>query len=551
MDLPDDPPEIYQRLTVPHRVIVWPQVQDHLIDSNPHAAKALQEILKKGTTWLVNLELEKHSSPLRCASGAFALLGVQSGTTSASPITMQDAQKYTEAYFHSFNAYRPSLDYESFSRDIIGEVLRDGFVDGDPRSVLAFLVFALGQVAIGASRQPVSIQRGKPSGLQGDSIAEPPGTRMFNEARRRLGLVLNTGTLENVQILLLQATYYYANCRLVEFWSSTVAASMDCQVLIECRHLDPSTQTGDLTIRAYWACVLNEDLYRFDLDLPQTDIRTLQDEIQLPSFRYTQGSSEQKLAEVPFVQYHFLALIALRRLVVGVHEAVHQCMHLRLLRSSGWLLTNLTAPLTHAETSDDYRGPSVPVIAELGRQLDSWRALLPDAIQWRDSDRLRMGDETVVLTHEINSNTLAAELHTRFHYARHILYRPFVYKALHFPELLTADDVDYCVLAVQAACLWPVFFPPPKDRKRLVPHLFAWTNGSIGVLLIMRMIRVNETLRGVCEGRVSEREVDETVAVILDWLEGIRRFDAIAEWAWTVFEPMFKGTDEVTDEVDS
>jgi hypothetical protein len=39
--------------------------------------------------------------------------------------------------------------------------------------------------------------------------------------------------------------------------------------------------------------------------------------------------------------------------------------------------------------------------------------------------------------------------------------------------------------------------------------------------------------------------------VILDWLEGIRRFDAIAEWAWTVFEPMFKGTDEVTDEVDS
>lgn len=188
------------------------------------------------------------------------------------------------------------------------------------------------------------------------------------------------------------------------------------------------------------------------------------------------------------------------------------------------------------------------MVAELGRQLDSWRALLPDAIQWRDDDMLCMDDEAMaLLRHEINPNTLAAELRTRFHYARHILYRPFVYKALHFPELLSAEDIDYAFLAVQAACLWPLFFPQPKDRKRLVPHLFAWTNGSIGVLLILRMSRVNETLRGVCEGRVSEQEIDQTVGILLDWLDGIRRFDAIAEWAWTVFEPMFR----VGDEIDS
>jgi hypothetical protein len=328
MDLTDEPPEVYQRLTVPHRVIVWPQVQDYLINSNPHAAPALQEILKKGTPWFVNLELEKHSSPLPCASGAFEMPGVQLDTASAFlPIMMQDAQIYTEAYFHSFNAYRPIFDYESFSRDIVGKVLRDGFVDGDPQSVLALLVFALGQVAIEDSKQPAFIQREQWSGLRGVTSAEPPGTRMFNEARRRLGFVLNTGTLESVQIMLLQATYCEANCRHVDFWRSTVAASMDCRVLVECRDLDPSTQTGDLTIRAFWACVLNEDLYHFDLDLPQTGIHTLQDKIPLPSFHCAEDAPEQKSVDVPFVQYHFLALITLRRLVISVNEAVHQCIN--------------------------------------------------------------------------------------------------------------------------------------------------------------------------------------------------------------------------------
>lgn len=122
-----------------------------------------------------------------------------------------------------------------------------------------------------------------------------------------------------------------------------------------------------------------------------------------------------------------------------------------------------------------------------------------------------------------------------------------MYRALHFPDLLSAEDVDYAVLAVQAACLWPIFFPAPKakNRKRLVPHSLAWTSGSVGVLLILRMSRVNETLRGVCEGRVGEREVEETVKVLLGWLDGVRRFDAVADWAWGVFGGMFGGGDEV------
>lgn len=59
------------------------------------------------------------------------------------------------------------------------------------------------------------------------------------------------------------------------------------------------------------------------------------------------------------------------------------------------------------------------------------------------------------------------------------------------------------------------------------------------------MNRVNEVLWGVCEERVSKRELDETAAAMLDWLDGMRQFDATAEWAWTGFEPMFEAGEQV------
>jgi hypothetical protein len=336
-------PEVYRYLTVPHRIIVWPQVHAHLINANPHAESALQAILKKGTPHLIKVEMEKHSSLLPCGPG---LPSLQSGTRSEFPsMTPHHVQKYTEAYFHTFNACRPILDYDAFSNDIVGKILQEGFVDGDPQSVLALLVFALGQVAIeGTSSQPLFTRHHKQTGLRGGTQEEPPGIEMFNEARRRLGSVLDAGTLENVQILLLQATYYETNCRHVDFWRSTVAASMECQIIIKCRHTDPSTKIGDLTVRAYWTCVLNEELYHLDLDLPQTGIHTLQDETPLPHFRQTQISLQQEVAEVPFVQYHFLALITLRRLVVSITEAVHQCTSLCLLPFGEYMLTTSQLP---------------------------------------------------------------------------------------------------------------------------------------------------------------------------------------------------------------
>jgi hypothetical protein len=139
-------------------------------------------------------------------------------------------------------------------------------------------------------------------------------------------------------------------------------------------------------------------------------------------------------------------------------------------------------------------------------QLESWRFLLPQPLQWRDNDMFefpasdstsRRPQETffsqtqgqVLIDHMYNLDIAIAQLRTRFYYARFVIYRPFVYKALHSPQHMTKEDVDCCALAIQSTCLWPLTMVPPKDKKRVVPHQFTWTQNIVSVLLILRITR--------------------------------------------------------------
>ena len=208
------------------------------------------------------------------------------------------------------------------------------------------------------------------------------------------------------------------------------------------------------------------------------------------------------------------------------------------------------------ESTDHYGGPPVHVIRELARQLDSWRSLLPRPLQWSDNDKFdfpatghtnRQPDEPlfsldqgpVPIGHKYNLDVVTAQLRTRFYYARFMMYRPFVYKALHFPELMNTDDDSCCALAIQSACLWTVAMAPPKNKKRLVPHLFAWTQNFIGMLLILRMTTENETLQRICGSRVNHEDIQKTVTLMLDWVRDVKQLDGIAEWGWRILEPLY------------
>ncbi|KAH9845066.1 GAL4-like Zn(II)2Cys6 (or C6 zinc) binuclear cluster DNA-binding domain [Teratosphaeria destructans] len=564
-----------EHLTVSHKVILWPAIYVHVINSGIAAASDLQYVLQEGTPWFIRREIEKHPLPLPWDVGlpCFPINNEaaeqrQVANVAFPTLNIQQIQEYTDAYFNTFNVLHPLLNREYFMNDVVARLLREGYGDGDPGSVLALLVYALGQVAIeGVFDRPVSMVQGQPSGFRGGTLDRPPGLALFNEARRRLGFVVTQCSLENVQIMLLQATYYEACARHLDFWRATVAASMACQVLIRCQPTEWSSPEGDLIKRAYWTCVLSEDLYHVDLDLPQSGILRLEDEVPLPYFH--SESSPTTVEEGSHYQEHFLAMIALRRLISRTHTVIHECERAAsnaepLWRTAGRNGSQAHTPLTAASpgrtetTTNDYGGPPVAVIREMVRQLDSWRALLPRPLQWSDADRFgfpsrdplsRQPNEPlfsidqgpVPIGHRCNLDVVSAQLRTRFYYARFMMYRPFIYKALHFPELMTPDDCNCCALAIKSACMWPLAMAPPKNKKRLVPHLFAWTQNFMGILLILRMTTVNDCLRSVIDERgvVGRSEIERTIALMMDWVRDVKQVDGIAEWGWKILDPLF------------
>lgn len=159
----------------------------------------------------------------------------------------------------------------------------------------------------------------------------------------------------------------------------------------------------------------------------------------------------------------------------------------------------------------------------MANQLESSRSVLPQPLQWKDNDILDFptGNPTVrlpqgllfrrdrgpnLVNHKHNLDIAIAQLRTRFYYARFIVFRPLIYKALHSPELVTDGDIEYCTLAIRSVCMWPTSMAQPKDKKRSVPHQFTWTQNIASILLILRMTQE--------EGMLSEFVNNKSIWVI-------------------------------------
>lgn len=213
---------------------------------------------------------------------------------------------------------------------------------------------------------------------------------------------------------------------------------------------------------------------------------------------------------------------------------------------------------SRAESVDHYGGPPIPVIAELSRQLDNWRAVLPTQLQWKDKEKMLLPASGEIFDdsspayfssspirgsgskYKYNFDITTAQLRTRYYYARFMIYRPFVYKALHYPHLTSAQDIECVVTCLESALSWPITMYPPKAKKRLVPFLFAWTQNFIGILLILRMALKDNLLGRISQDRISQTEVEETVRLMLDWIRDAKQEDGTAEWCWKVVQPLYQ-----------
>lgn len=80
---------------------------------------------------------------------------------------------------------------------------------------------------------------------------------------------------------------------------------------------------------------------------------------------------------------------------------------------------------------------------------------------------------------------------------------------------------------------------PPKDKKRLVPHHFAWTQEFVSILLLIWMTRKDAALHQICEDKVASGMLETSALLMLDWLRDLKQIDGIAEWSLQFLEPLF------------
>lgn len=281
----------------------------------------------------------------------------------------------------------------------------------------------------------------------------PPGLKYFNEVRKRLGFLQFSPSLAIVHIEAMTSLYYGACFRHMDSWRMSVKASESCYLLIKSRQHDWESGEGDLLKRAFWHCVAMEVGNHLELNLPYSSLMDLEQIVPLPTFSGSFCYLSQQLDHVSNFEHHYAALIALRRICRAFHEAMNH------------------------ETSHSSNPKAISSVVQYhANQLERWKSILPPALQWDDA-RSALVDDELLFGSDIGDKSEEAArrkyvrdvqtalLRTRYYYARYMIYRPLIYKVLHFPKSIKTDDV-YGVSCCLKSCLnWPLLIVPPGKQN--------------------------------------------------------------------------------------
>lgn len=202
----------YQYVSSVHQMLKWPVIQQLFASIQPKLPHIdLSSLEREGPASMLALRRSTTQSlppDIRPSVGRGSGASIHELVTAQAPITVADLnwdtmQRLSKAYFDSLNLLCPILNRHSFMSEMLPRLFNNG-LSHSMESTIAFLVFALGEVAIaGTEGLPVHASNGRPSGIRGGTKDRPPGLDLFNEARRRMGFNLTECSLENVQVFAL------------------------------------------------------------------------------------------------------------------------------------------------------------------------------------------------------------------------------------------------------------------------------------------------------------------------------------------------------------
>jgi hypothetical protein len=197
----------------------------------------------------------------------------------------------------------------------------------------------------------------------------------------------------------------------------------------------------------------------------------------MPNFNSPFCLADYRANQASHFEAHYASQVALRRVCADLHNDIYNCRSSVARTSYGLSQTHMFIAITRSDTpsSSESSGPTAGSLKQLASRLAQWRGMLPLELQWSEEDLAgypspqqttspgfsKVLDPQLSLQHvqmgpPLFSSDLDSEpvhypylydlqvalLRTRYYYAKYIVHRPFVYKALHFPERMTQEDAE-------------------------------------------------------------------------------------------------------------
>ncbi|KAJ5689147.1 hypothetical protein N7462_003539 [Penicillium macrosclerotiorum] len=483
-----------------HGVILWPGARQIL----PTQLLTAHELL--GKNYVVELESTRAALPM--FTSPFPL-HANDHWLEVLPLAM--IKGLADAFFSVFNPFTPIMDKTFFFSFTLGSAIESGF-GYTMESCLVLNVLALGCLAVLAHQEGnyplpgTQSHRFEPPEWMNVVYEEQPGLRFFNEARRRIGFLMCDNNIQSCQFYLLSSVYYSQILRPMDAWAMIHRAATCCLSMLTNHDVNFDEWEGDMKSRVYWNCLMNETILVQELHLPPSGLSRLEEKVPIPKFigfettgyvstRYPSST----VVDDSYFQYHFLAQVAHRIILTRIRHSLYFY-------------------------SDSGSIPVPAVNAELHHQLEQWRTNLPTAIQFTDAQLLPShATPTSHSIHQPSPSSAAspipsprpidpahpvspavavtdAMLRGRYMIARFHIGRPYLYKALRIPALLTDDDLEQIKSGLQNAMDWPITQGIFRKMKSCIPIKFAFCSQFFGQVLIFYCIahspsaRVRETL---------------------------------------------------------
>ncbi|KAF3286988.1 hypothetical protein TWF970_008819 [Orbilia oligospora] len=391
----------------------------------------------------------------------------------------------TEAYFNTFNTSNPILDRGYFYTATLSVAMESGF-GYNIESCILLIVLALGCMAVTAHKEagfPLFPLRGEEAdGMMGfvppdwaevteEAEGMPSGLRFLNEQRRRIGFLICGMGLEYVQCHLLVGLYYAQAVRVLDHWNMIHKAAVGCLMLLngsKAELMDWDAWESDMLARVFWNTLMFESILVQELDVPPSGLTDYEEIVPLPKF--PSYASPSSLASSPVedtesnYQYHFLAQAAHRKLLNRMRNSVY------------------------SYESDMTQFPSIALSRELQLQLDLWRSHHPPFIQQDPQN-----SHSPLSPTKLASHVMTAMLHGRYLVGKHLMRRPFVYKALHTPaeEIISPDVLDEVRSCLESSLDWPQITGVFERARTAVPIKFGFGSQFMGQLLLLKGVEMS------------------------------------------------------------